>query len=408
MGENQYDMIVIGMGLSGLMAAMAAREKGKRVLIIGKGMGSLCLFSNSIDLLKSVDQNNLHDGVSSWISGHPHHPYAKAGIERIIRSLSSFSSLFLQPYTFCAPPVGNWKVPTAAGTYRPTFLLPSTMRSGADIGEGGVIVGIEGFRDFSALQAAKGLKARGTVISLGELTQRGLGSIALARLMEKSSFRKAFAAVVRERLGGESRVGLPAVLGLRKPGTVQEELENGIGAEVFEMPVLPPSIPGLRIFNRFKEWFDEKGDATFLLGHGVDAGFVQGRRCTGVRVVNAPIVTTFTADSYIVATGRFLTGGLVAGRETLYEPVFGFPVVQPEGWGGWFKPSFFGTNQPINEAGIEVDRHFRPVDLDGNVILENVRVAGSILAHHNSIDEGSREGVALSTGYAAAMEAIES
>jgi flavin-dependent dehydrogenase len=40
-----YDLIVIGMGLSGLMAAKTAAESGQRVLIVGKGMGSLSLFS---------------------------------------------------------------------------------------------------------------------------------------------------------------------------------------------------------------------------------------------------------------------------------------------------------------------------------------------------------------------------
>ena len=46
-----YDLIVIGMGLSGLMAAKTAAEAGQKVLIVGKGMGSLCLFSNTIDVL---------------------------------------------------------------------------------------------------------------------------------------------------------------------------------------------------------------------------------------------------------------------------------------------------------------------------------------------------------------------
>jgi len=46
-----FDLIVIGMGLSGLMAAKTAAESGMKVLIVGKGMGSLCLFSNTIDVL---------------------------------------------------------------------------------------------------------------------------------------------------------------------------------------------------------------------------------------------------------------------------------------------------------------------------------------------------------------------
>jgi len=52
----QYDLIIIGMGLSGLMAAKTALDLGKRVLIIGKGMGGLILFSNTIDVLGKVPE----------------------------------------------------------------------------------------------------------------------------------------------------------------------------------------------------------------------------------------------------------------------------------------------------------------------------------------------------------------
>ena len=37
-----FDLIVIGTGLSGLMAAKTAAETGAKVLIVGKGTGSLC------------------------------------------------------------------------------------------------------------------------------------------------------------------------------------------------------------------------------------------------------------------------------------------------------------------------------------------------------------------------------
>jgi anaerobic glycerol-3-phosphate dehydrogenase len=51
-----YDIIIIGMGLSGLMAAKTAVDMGKKVLIFGKGVGSLSLFSNTIDVLGSISK----------------------------------------------------------------------------------------------------------------------------------------------------------------------------------------------------------------------------------------------------------------------------------------------------------------------------------------------------------------
>jgi anaerobic glycerol-3-phosphate dehydrogenase len=55
-----------------------------------------------------------------------------------------------------------------------------------------------------------------------------------------------------------------------------------------------------------------------------------------------------------------------------------------------------------------VDSSFRPLNEEGEVLLENVWIAGTILAHHHCIDEKSREGIEIGTGYAAAIEALKS
>ena len=79
-----YDLIVIGMGLSGLMAAKTAAEMGKKVLIIGKGLGTLSIFSNTIDLLGTIPPTmKMKDGLSQWVHDYPEHPYGKVGLEKI-------------------------------------------------------------------------------------------------------------------------------------------------------------------------------------------------------------------------------------------------------------------------------------------------------------------------------------
>ena len=97
----------------------------------------------------------------------------------------------------------------------------------------------------------------------------------------------------------------------------------------------------------------------------------------------------------------------MATRERIIEPAFGLPVFQPDVRLDWYGRSFF-DGHPIHQAGILTDRSFRPVDERGDVLLENVWVAGSILAHHDSIAEGSREGIEIATGYMAAKEALKS
>ena len=226
--------------------------------------------------------------------------------------------------------------------------------------------------------------------------------------MDEEPFRESLGEAIRRQMAGEKRIGLPAVLGLRDPADVLKTLETVTGARVFEIPMLPPSIPGLRIFHRFREMLIAKG-ATFLMGNPVTGAEVKDGRCEGITVHNPPLSTEYRAESYILATGRFLGGGLWADMERITEPLFHLPVFQPESRGEWFRERFFQPEaHPIHRAGIVTDADLRPVDAEGKVVLKNVRAAGSILAHHQAIEEHSREGIDIATGYLAARRALAS
>jgi glycerol-3-phosphate dehydrogenase subunit B len=405
----QYDLIVIGMGLSGLMAAKTAAEAGQKVLIVGKGMGSLYLFSNTIDLLGNLPKGkNAGEGLSQWIKEHPKHPYSKIGPGKIEEALSSFLSLFPPPYSFQNTRNGNCLVPTGAGTFRPTYLIPDTMVAGTSLKEGnGLIVGFKDFKDFYAHYVADHLKCRGTTLSIPDAPDQEMTAAALARLMEKKSFRENIGSEIKKQLHRETHVGLPALLGIHNPIQVKEDLEKIMGANVFEIPIPPPSIPGIRIFNRFKEWLIQKG-ATFLQGYSVSKSIITGKRCEGIEIIHPPVTTPYSADRYIMATGRFMGGGLVASDERISEPIFSFPVDQPPSREDWFGKSFFSNlPHPVHEAGILTDSSFQPTNGNGEPILENVWVSGSILAYHHCISEKSREGIEIATGYMAAKYALE-
>ena len=403
-----YDLIVIGMGLSGLMAAKTAAEVAERVLIIGKGMGSLCLFSNTIDVLGQLpDGIEMKEGLSRWIREHPNHPYSTVGVEKTEEAISSFISLFPPPYSLQTIDKRNSLLLTGAGTLRPTYLVPKTMIGGVCLTkENTLIVGFKGFKDFYARHVADQLKCRGISLQLSDASYE-MSATALARLMERESFRENIGREIKKQLHGETYIGFPALLGMHDPVHVKEDLEKIIGAGVFEIPILPPSIPGKRIFNRFKEWLIQKG-VTFLLGKSVSNAILKGRRCEGIEVLHPPVTNSYFADRYILATGRFIGGGLKADDERVVEPTFNLPLFQPESREGWFKNSFFsGIPHPIYQAGILTDSSLQPVDERGDQILENVWVAGTILAHHHAIDEKSKEGIEIATGYIAAKYAME-
>ena len=403
-----FDLIVIGMGLSGLMAAKTAAEMGKKVLIVGKGIGTLSILSNTIDVLGVLPETvKMKDGLSQWIEEHPEHPYGKVGLEKILEALSSFNSFFPPPYAFQSRNETNSLVPTGAGTLRSTYLIPSTMMKGINLKEKkALIVGFKGYKDFYAHRLADSFKCSAITLSLSETPQQETTATALARWMEQPAFRERIASEIKEKISGEALIGFPAVLGLNDPMGVKRDLEKKTGASIFEIPVLPPSIPGMRVFNRFKQRLIQKG-VTFLLGHSVSKAILKGKRCEGIEILHPPVVNSYSADRHILATGRFIGGGLTADRKKISEALFGLPVVQPASRQDWFQKTFFSDpSHPIHQTGVHVDSSFRPLNEKGQVLLENVRVAGTILAYHHCIEEKSREGIEISTGYMAAQKAL--
>ena len=400
-----YDIIVIGTGLSGLMAAKTSVEMGKKTLIIGKGLGTLSILSNTVDLLGFVPPAlRMADGLSAWIKDYPEHPYGKVGFEMIEEALSSFNAFFPPPYSFQAKNEANSLIPTGAGTLRPTYLIPSTMMRGIALREKKTLmIGFKGYKDFYAHRLADAFSCRGVTLALPESPLSEVTASALARWMEQPSWRGRIGLEIKKQMKDEVLIGLPAVLGINDPMGVRRDLEKRTGASIFEIPVLPPSIPGMRVYNRFKAWLLQKG-GTFLQGYSVSRAIVKEKRCEGIEVFHAPVASSYSADRYILATGRFIGGGLKADRERIVEPLFGLPVFQPRSREHWFGRSFF-SDHAIHEAGILTDRRLRPVNEKGDLLFENLWIAGSILAHQDLVREKSREGIEIATGYFAAKEA---
>ena len=111
---------------------------------------------------------------------------------------------------------------------------------------------------------------------------------------------------------------------------------------------------------------------------------------------------TVRADRVILAGGRFLGQGLLATQAGLREPLFGLPVHQPRSRSGWHRKSFLDPRgHRVNQAGLETDATFRPLDENGRPVFENLYAAGSILAHQDWMRTKCGSGLAIATAFAA-------
>jgi len=108
----------------------------------------------------------------------------------------------------------------------------------------------------------------------------------------------------------------------------------------------------------------------------------------------------------ILATGRFLSGGLDSSMDTIIEPLLNIPVTQPDSREQWYRHKYLDLDgHAVHRAGIEIDDRYRPLGTDGKPLYENVFAAGIILAHQDWIRQRCGAGIAISTAYKAVESA---
>jgi len=358
---------------------------------------------------------NPFEFIGRLIEERPNHPYARAGAPDIREALTSFLGLFDEgDYHYLCREGKNTITLTPAGCTRATYLLPSTMVWGGIEDERDVlIVGFDGLKDFYSAYIAHNLNslgkgghlpftARPISLPLSEFSARKTApALVLARFFEEEGFRDRIAEAVRAELRGEERVAFPAVLGVERSQEVKRELEEKLGTTVFEMPTLPPSVPGYRLFQAFKRHLQRNG-VTVVMGFAVTEAFLRNGTCSGVTVTCPPVQRTYSAEMFILATGSFFGGGLEVKGERGVEPIFGLPVHQPASRDAWFGDRFFSDDpHPIAHVGIMADERLNPIDEEGRAVVSNLHVAGSILSGADPLREKSGGGIVLSTGYKA-------
>jgi glycerol-3-phosphate dehydrogenase subunit B len=413
---SHHDVVVVGTGLAGLTAAVRLAESGARVLVLAKGVGATHLSPCTIDVLgyARARVERPAAALGPLLDAHPGHPYGHVGAEGVAAAVAWFkdrvASGSLAPYAYVGGVEENLLLPTAVGVPRPSAVVPETMARGDLRGGGPVcVVSFRALKDFhpalladNLVRSGVGVRARAVELDLAPEQRSDVNSLGFARGLDDPAFRRAVVAQVASRLGAEERVAFPAVLGVADPHGVWAALEHGLGRPVFEVPTLPPSVPGMRLFAILREALRRAGGAVVLNNVVTGAEQADGR-VTALRTRVGLREERRGADWVVLATGGFASGGLeLDSRWTARETALGLPVTGVPGPGEErFRPGYF-EDHPMGRAGVPVDRDLRPVNAAGERVLENVLVVGATLAGAEPWREKSGDGLSLATGHRAA------
>lgn len=399
----KYDTIIIGGGLSGLMAGVRLSRSGRKVAIISSGQSAMHFYSGSFGLLSHADGKELVNPLEAIGSLSPGHPYSKIGVEAIPSLADEAKRIFSDAgLTIVGDASKNHYRLTPLGLCEPSWLTMddyATCEDPAEIGwRKATIINFKGYLDFLPGFLADGLKKHNLPCDFATISLP-----ALERLRKNSSEMRAAAIAkvlkgpVLEMLASEINraasdsdvVFMPAVVGIDSELPIRE-LRSMVRPKLLCVPVLPMSVCGMRSQIRLRRYFEQLG-GTYFLGDNVTRGYMEGSTLKEIETANLSGMS-LQADNFILATGSFFSQGLVAEPDRIYEPVLGADVEAPSDRSQWCGKSIF-DNQPYMQFGVTTDRNFH-VTFNG-VPASNVYAVGAILGGTNPIREGSGGGVAI-------------
>jgi glycerol-3-phosphate dehydrogenase subunit B len=294
-------------------------------------------------------------------------------------------------------------------------------------GADGLICGIAGLPGFHAQALARmwtseGLSLRSTVITLPGTPGAGWSPVSLARTIDvcdadgREGVGIADALRAASAREGVKKLIVPAVFGTQAECALRAGLLASDGIEVGEALGVPPSLPGWRLDRALQSALIHAG--VRVVHARVIEAVTSGRTVSAVRLdlsgddvsSAASASKSITARSIILASGKFAGAGIEADP-TLRETALGCPL-WIEHLGDVFDAASQlvvtierTATQPLLEAGVRCNENGNPVDRFGDVVYDNVFVAGSIRAGAETMGLGGASADGWSAGERAAEAA---
>jgi len=364
----KFDTVIIGGGLSGLIAGISLQKAGMSTAIVSAGQNAMHFFSGSFESLTEVPDRLLDIFSESGI-----HIHYSEGVRLM--------------------PLGSFRKAALSLDDISIFPDPAFARKA-------MVVNFAGFHDFFANFIAEGLEKAGIgcrvcIVRLPELEHLRMSpsemrSVQIARIMDRI-WKKAVREI-RLMQKDEDAIVLPQVFGLQDI-SVPDRIREVLPAKVVFAGTLPPSVPGLRTQMQLKRCYENLG-GTFFMGDEVVAAHCYEGSVHSVETRNLGS-HYLEADDFILGTGGFFSKGLASTQQLVYEPVFNLDVAYSENRNDWYDPDF-NKDQPYMGFGVKTDEALHPMR-DG-VPFKNLYATGSILGNTRP-EFGSASGGAILSAF---------
>jgi glycerol-3-phosphate dehydrogenase subunit B len=347
-------VLVVGGGIAGYCAALAARRAGAEVTVVARAPGATALYAGAMEVVDDLD---------SILKSEPHHPFSRLAMDsvRLAHELDTAVHLLLLALEKAGLKFeGGWRTrglyADIHGIARPGNLVPTTVAGGelrALVGRYVTVIGVKEVGDYDATSTAQALKELHGVEAVSE-------EVTIPDLPQAASLTDLYGRRAPQPRGRSTSIAYP-------PGFAN------LPPDGFELLASPPSPHGWRLQQAIGLEFLRAEISSFDSTGGV---------ITAARAADR----TFRADAFVLATGHHIGGGLAGGRwpseHLLKLGVFhGKQSVTSMG----SRLQHLQYIDPAEElrSGVSTDQELRPLDGEGRVAYGNLYAAGAVLGGYD-------------------------
>ncbi len=411
----KFDTIIIGGGLAGLTAALALLKAGQKVALVSDGQSALHFASGSFDLLGYDAQGQAVTSPLEAIAQlDATHPYSK--VSDIAATAQEAQQLLAECgiKTKGDAQANHYRL-TPMGALKPTWLTIAdyvTLDTPTTAPWKKVLVAnIMGYLDFPTKFVVAGLRRLGVEVDLKAFTTPELTharkspsemrATNISKVLTHPAVVAEVARQLNELAAGYEAVLVPAVAGMRDGGEATA-LKEQVDTPLYYVATLPPSVPGVRTQMLLNKRFAQLG-GTFLIGDQATGGKIAGDKLVSINTAKLED-TELKANNYVLATGSFLSHGLAANYERVYEPVLDLDVDYSGEHKDWSRYGVF-NDQPYMHFGVATDAKLH-VKKAGKVI-NNCYAAGAVLSGNNRVKMADGAGIDMLTALQAAKNILQ-